>query len=65
MTITCSARHEEYFLYSHFRLLTEKLVNCGNAQEGKTEPRGGKGWADGGLEERGIHREATSNNASF
>lgn len=21
-----SARHEEYFLYSHFRLLTEKLV---------------------------------------
>lgn len=23
MTITCSARHAEYFLYSHFRLLSE------------------------------------------
>ena len=63
MTVTCSARHEEYFLYSHFRLLTEKLVNCGNAQEqtkSRGEGRGGQTRARGG-----VRREATSNNASF
>ena len=60
-----SARHEEYFLYSQFRLLTEKLVKCGNAQKGIKEPRRGKEWGEVGLEEKGIHLEAISNNASF
>lgn len=60
-----SVRHEEYFLYSHFRLLTENLVKCGNAQKGITEPRRGKGWEEVGLEEKGVPLEAISNNASF
>ena len=46
-----SARHEEYFLYSHFRLLTEKLVKCGNAQKGLKRAKGREGVGRGGARE--------------